>query len=198
MKVLRQPIEDKKVTISRANQSISYPCSFLLVSAMNPCPCGFYGTDSKECSCSPLQIRNYLKKISGPILDRFDLILEVPRLKKKDILEETSDSSNPYTTEKMAASVKAAQSNQKKRNLSQIYNGFMTPQETKNYCKLDDSSKQFLAEALENRFLTGRTYDKIIKVARTIADIESTESITMTHLLEAMQYRRSSLMPDNF
>ncbi|MCG1012418.1 YifB family Mg chelatase-like AAA ATPase [Tepidanaerobacter sp. GT38] len=186
LELLRQPLEDGKVTIARANATITYPCKFMLVTAMNPCPCGYYGDPFHECSCSPHQINRYLSKISGPLMDRIDLQLQVAPVKYSDL-------EGPSTTdsETIRKRVEAARLIQLERYKGQNIhcNSQLTPNLIHKYCKLDKDGKLLMKEAFHNMKLTARAYNKILKVARTIADLDNKSSIKEHHLAEALQYR---------
>jgi len=186
LELLRQPLEDGKVTIARANATITYPCKFMLVTAMNPCPCGYYGDPFHECSCSPHQINRYLSKISGPLMDRIDLQLQVAPVKYSDL-------EGPSTTdsETIRKRVEAARLIQLERYKGQNIhcNSQLTPNLIHKYCKLDKDGKLLMKEAFHNMKLTARAYNKILKVARTIADLDNKSSIKEDHLAEALQYR---------
>lgn len=186
LELLRQPLEDGKVTIARANATITYPCKFMLVTAMNPCPCGYYGDPFHECSCSPHQINRYLSKISGPLMDRIDLQLQVAPVKYSDL-------EGPSTTdsETIRKRVEAARLIQLERYKGQNIhcNSQLTPNLIHKYCKLDKVGKLLMKEAFHNMKLTARAYNKILKVARTIADLDNKSSIKEDHLAEALQYR---------
>ncbi len=194
LEVLRQPIEEGQIAISRANFAVQFPAKFLLVAAMNPCPCGYYNDDKSACSCQKLQIKKYWKKVSGPILDRIDLILEIPRLKKDDYLVPIDDNENPYTTEKLKQTVLKARDIQQNRYGCALANGAMSPAQLKLHCDLTPEIRKLLANAVERGILTGRTHDKIIKVSRTIADLAESQEIQMGHVLEALQYRNSQIL----
>jgi len=195
LELLRQPLEDGKVTIARANATITYPCKFMLVTAMNPCPCGYYGDPFHECSCSPHQINRYLSKISGPLMDRIDLQLQVAPVKYSDL-------EGPSTTdsETIRKRVEAARLIQLERYKGQNIhcNSQLTPNLIHKYCKLDKDGKLLMKEAFHNMKLTARAYNKILKVARTIADLDSKSSIKEHHLAEALQYRNIDKYYQNF
>lgn len=186
LELLRQPLEDEKVTIARANATITYPSKFMLVAAMNPCPCGFYGDPFHECTCTPHQINKYLSKISGPLMDRIDMQLQVAPVKYADL-------EGPSTTdsESIRKRVEIARLMQLERyNGQKIHcNSQLTPSLMQKYCKLDKSGKLLMKEAFHNMKLTARAHNKILKVARTIADLDSKDSIKEYHLAEALQYR---------
>lgn len=188
LEVLRQPLEDGNVTISRAQLSVTYPARFTLVAAMNPCPCGYYGDSVKECKCSPFQVQKYWSKVSGPLLDRIDLQVEVPRLKEKDLME----SGPAESSQEIQARVLQAREWQKNRFAGRqgIYgNNQMGPKEIQDHCLLDSAGKELLKKAVSQLNLSGRAFDRILKVARTIADLAQSEKIEASHLAEAIQYR---------
>ena len=181
---LRQPLEDLLVTISRARDTITYPADFLLVATKNPCPCGFYGS-SKECSCSPVELERYQKKLSGPILDRIDIHVTVDDIEHQKLLE------NIQATEKSSdiqQRVIKAQHRQTSR-LNGKTNATMSNRDIKKYIKLPKESKEFLDTAAEKLQISARVYMKIVKLSRTIADLEESDEITKAHIAEALQYR---------
>lgn len=187
LEVLRGPLEDKIVTISRVNASLTYPSNFMFVASMNPCPCGFYGSPEKECTCSPHAITKYMGKISGPLLDRIDIQIEVTPVKyqKLDSNEEIE------TSDQIKQRVNLAREKQLKRYGSEnIYtNSQLTPKLTEKYCKLNEESKKILELAFQKLGLSARAHGRILKVARTIADLEGKEEIETNHVAEAIQYR---------
>lgn len=191
---LRQPLEDHKVSITRAQFSVTFPANIMFVATMNPCPCGYHNDPEKECTCNPSQVKKYWKRISGPILDRIDMIIDVPRLKKTDF-KSTPTKNNPYTNQNLIQRVSATRSIQTKRYSSSKTNSKMTEKELEHYASIPSETKEFLTEAVEKGRLTGRTYSKVLKVSRTIADLNNVENIRMEHVLEAMQYRRSNIIP---
>lgn len=184
---LRQPLEDGIVTVSRTHSSSTYPCSFMLVAACNPCPCGFYGDDQHNCSCSPLQVSKYLNRISGPLMDRIDLQIEVPRVK----YEALSGSDIPESSLSIKERISKARGIQIERyKLSGIQvNAQLKPRDIKRFCHLNGDAQQLLKNAFRSLGLSARGYDRILKVARTIADLEGSNDIELTHLAEAIQYR---------
>ncbi len=188
---LRQPIEDKVVTISRAQGSITFPANFMLVAAMNPCPCGYYGDMVKECKCSNSEISRYQKRISGPLLDRIDIFTEVPRVDYEKLTEDTQGESS----EKVQARVEAARQVQQRRftNSKIICNNEMTPIEVKEFCQMESAAQSLLRTAMKQLHFTARTFHRIIKLSRTIADLDSADIIKANHLAEALQYRKRSL-----
>lgn len=188
LEVLRQPLEDKCVTVSRAKNSINFPASFMLVAAMNPCPCGNLGHKEKQCVCNPGQIQKYKNKISGPLMDRIDIHIEVPALK---VLELTEMSPAGESSEQIKKRVIKARNLQSERfKNSKIHaNAQMSVKDIKKYCTLDDNTKAVLKNAIEKLGLSARAYDRILKVSRTIADLEGAENIKTAHVAEAIQYR---------
>ena len=169
LEVLRGPLENKYVTISRANMAVTYPANFMLIASMNPCPCGYYGTDDNKCHCSESAISNYMGKLSGPLLDRIDLHIEVKPVE----YEKISSDEKGETSKEIKKRVNRARKIQLERykNLNIYSNGELTPKLIEKYCKIDDSSKELLRKAVERLGLSGRAYGRILKVARTIADL---------------------------
>lgn len=189
LEVLRQPMEDKIVVISRAKYSVEFPCNFMLVASMNPCPCGYLGHPKKECTCSDGEIKRYLQKISGPLLDRIDIHLEVSPVSIDEI---QSEDYVPETSAQMKSRIVKARELQKKRfsEFDGIYtNSQIPPKLLKEFCKVDEKGLEMLKIAMEKLSLSARAYDKILKVARTIADLDGSEKIEIPHLSEAIQYR---------
>ena len=187
LETLRQPLEDGQITVARANQTITYPSNFVLVASMNPCPCGYYGSKKHECSCTPNQIHKYLSKLSGPLMDRIDLHIEVDDVTYEDISGTVEEECSADIRQR----VNKARDIQLKRFKGQkIYsNSKMSPPLTKQHCHLDPEAETILKTAFENLSLSARAYDKILKVARTIADLDGEENIGVAHLAEAIQYR---------
>ena len=187
LEVLRGPLEDKTITISRVNASISYPCNFMLVASMNPCPCGFFGSQEKECRCSRQSIQKYIGKISGPLLDRIDIQVEVTAVK----YDELKSDKKTEASEQIRKRVNKARSIQEKRyEKLEIYsNASLTPGLMEKYCKLDKESNKLLEQAFKILGLSARAHGRILKVARTIADLDGKENIEINHITEAIQYR---------
>ncbi len=188
LEVLRQPLEDKIVTVSRAKNTLTFPASFMLIASMNPCPCGNYGSD-KECTCNPYQVKKYRAKISGPLMDRIDIQVEVPALKIDEIT-----SNNDVVTETSAQIkervIKARNIQYDRFKGRNIYcNAQMGPKEIKKYCILEDKAQAILQTAIEKLGFSARAYDRILKVARTIADLNESDTINTTHIAEAIKYR---------
>lgn len=187
LEVMRQPLEDGKVTISRAAISLTYPSCFMLVAAMNPCPCGFYTDPKGNCSCSPHQIKNYMSKISGPLLDRIDIHVEVPSLEHKDLLSEKEGECSEAIRERVDRARKIQQKRFKGEKI--FCNSHMTSKHLKAYCPLNTESKKLLEKAIDTLGLSARAYTRILKVARTIADLNDEKDINIEHISEAVQYR---------
>lgn len=188
LEVLRQPLEEGTVTIARASSVATFPCEFMLVSAMNPCPCGFFGDARRECRCGPRSVQNYRNKVSGPLLDRIDIHIEVPAVKERDLLRDSG--SEP--SEKIRARVEAAREIQRKRfaHRKKVFcNARMSAKDLKSFCALEEDSQQMLRMAMSELNFSARAYDRILKVARTIADLEAASKIQPHHLSEAVQYR---------
>ncbi len=188
---LRQPLEDKIVSISRANGHISYPTNFMLIATMNPCPCGYYGDPVKECTCSMTQIMNYQKRLSGPLLDRIDLFLNVSRISNDILLKPNSLKISQHQIE--VDEIKIAKNHQDIRyKSSYIYNGFLTGNEVRSCITLLPNVRDLLTKAADKLNLSARSYFKIIKVARTIADLDDCPDIKLQHMSEALHYRHET------
>lgn len=185
LEFLRIPLEDHKVTISRVNTQVTYPCNFMLVASMNPCPCGYHGSKVKECKCDEKSIKKYLSKISGPLLDRIDIQVRIPESDYKLI------NTQEETSLEIKKRVERAKQIQLERYKEEgiFNNASLTPKLIKKYCVLDLNSKRLLDSAFERLGLSLRGYNKILKVARTIADLEGEENIQSKHIAEAIQYR---------
>ena len=189
LEVLRQPLEDQKVTISRASMSLTFPASFMLAAAMNPCPCGFWNDPTRECRCSPLQIQRYVGRISGPLLDRIDIHIDVPAVRFRDL---TGDP--PPDTEDSAAirqRVINARARQRERFMTEgiFSNAAMSPRLIRRYCRINSDSEAMLERAMTRLGLSARAYDRILKVSRTIADLNESAEIQSDHVSEAVHYR---------
>ena len=187
LEVLRGPLEDKIITISRVNATLTYPCNFMFVASMNPCPCGFFGSKDKECTCSPQAISKYIGKISGPLLDRIDIQIEVTPVKYQKLDSEEKVESS----EDIKNRVNKARHVQQERYMTEsIYsNSQLTPKLIEKYCKLNREAKNVLELAFNKLGLSARAYGRILKVARTIADLSGKENIETSHIAEAIQYR---------
>jgi magnesium chelatase family protein len=187
LEVMRQPMEDRVVTISRAKMSVRYPAAFMLVAAMNPCPCGYYNHPEKACVCSPGAVKKYLNKISGPLMDRIDLHVEVIPVLVKDLTELPRGESS-LTIRQRVINARKIQEN-RFAGTSVHSNSQMERKDLEKYCLLDEQGKNLLKTAMERLSLSARAYDRILKVSRTIADLEGAEDIKPNHLAEAIQYR---------
>jgi magnesium chelatase family protein len=184
---LRQPIEDRTITVSRAHGSVTFPASFMLVGAMNPCPCGYYGDPFKECKCSSGEISRYHKRISGPLLDRIDIFVDVPHIDYEKLTEDRMGESS----DRVRARVKAAHEIQLRRfqGMKLKCNADMTPKEVKEFCTAEPEAQSLLRTAMKQLHLTGRAFHRVLKLSRTIADLEHSGVIKTHHMAEALQYR---------
>jgi magnesium chelatase family protein len=187
LEVMRQPMEDKQVTISRAQGSLTFPANFQLIAAMNPCPCGYYGDPLKECTCSNSVITRYQKRISGPMMDRIDIHIEVPRVD----YEKLSDDRLGEASRDVQTRVEAARERQRARFAGNdlVCNAEMGPGEVRKYCRLDETCSALMRNAMRQLQLSARAYHRVLKLARTIADLAAEDQISPTHLAEALQYR---------
>jgi len=185
--VLRQPIEDGVVNISRVNYSVEYPCRFMLVAAANPCKCGYYGDFTNKCTCSFRDAENYLSRLSGPLMDRIDIHIQVPTLKYNEIENETVEESSEEIRKRVNRTRKIQQERYKKYGI--YCNAHLKGPMIKKFCKVDEKGKKVLRKAFDTLNLSARAYDRILKVARTIADMELSENINSRHISEAIQYR---------
>ncbi|MEI7490259.1 MAG: YifB family Mg chelatase-like AAA ATPase [Bacteroidota bacterium] len=188
LEVLRQPMEDRVVTVCRAKVSVTYPASFMLIAAMNPCPCGYYNHPQTPCQCNPGIIQKYLHKISGPLFDRIDIQVEVIPVPYRDLRDQPSAESS---TEMRGRVVRAKQNQEKRfKGLKGVYcNAQMTPRQLRQFCRVDEASGMLLKNAMDKLGLSARAYERILKVARSIADLNSSEEISAEHLAEAITYR---------
>jgi magnesium chelatase family protein len=188
LEVMRQPLEDRVITISRAKFSVEYPASFMLVSSMNPCPCGYYNHPEKDCVCSPGIVQKYLNKISGPLLDRIDIHIEVVPVPFRKLADVNSSESSEIIRQRVIAARKIQI--ERFKDSKEIYsNAQMSSKQIRQYCKIDEAGQAILKSAMEKLGLSARAYDRILKVSRTIADLEASENISTEHLAEAIQYR---------
>ena len=189
--LMRQPLEDGQVTISRVSGAVTYPAEFMLVCAMNPCKCGWYGDPSGRCRCSEFAVENYRSRISGPMLDRIDIVVEVPAVHFEDLRRR--EEAEPSAAIK--ARVNAARQRQYQRfgEGSGMCNARMGPEQMRRFCRLDGTGEALMKQAFDAMGLTARSYDRILKVARTIADLAGSEEIQPQHLAEAIQYRAVNL-----
>ncbi len=189
--MMRQPLEDGKVTISRVTGTVTYPSEFMLVCAMNPCKCGWYGDPSGKCTCTENAVNAYRSRISGPLLDRIDIIMEVPAVNFEDL--RSRQEAEPSKSIKDRVNQARIRQHKRYGNMSGMSNARMGPGELRTYCKLDAESEMLMRQAFDAFGLTARSYDRILKVARTIADLEESEQITAAHIAEAIQYRTVEL-----
>lgn len=189
LEVLRQPLEDQQVTISRAAMALTFPAAFMLAAAMNPCPCGFWNDPTRECRCSPLQIQRYVGRISGPLLDRIDIHIDVPAVKFRELAGDESFETDSSAVIRHRV-MKARQRQLRRFNGEKIFsNAAMTPRMIRAHCHIDTASERMLESAMARLGLSARAYDRILKVSRTIADLEGSDTITSTHVSEAVGYR---------
>lgn len=187
LEVLRQPLEDQTVTISRAMGSVTFPANVMLVVAMNPCPCGFRGDPKRQCNCNPMQIERYLGRISGPLLDRIDIHIEVPPVPFRELSDRTPGTSSEQIREQVVAARKLQ--TERFRGASVRVNGKMKPQQIRKYCQLQPDAEAMLKHAMEDMGLSARAHDKILRISRTIADLAGSDHIEAVHVSEAINYR---------
>jgi len=189
LEVMRQPMEDRVVTISRARQTIDYPASLMLVASMNPCPCGYYNHPDKECVCAPGVVKKYLNKISGPLMDRIDLHVEVTPVSYDKLAGEEQNNEKSDTIRKHVVTARSIQ-DERFRNMKNIYSNAQMPGKmVREVCRLTDSGIKLLKAAMTKQQLSARAYDRILKVSRTIADLDNSEDIKLEHLAEAIHFR---------
>ena len=189
LEMIRQPLEDRCVTIPRVRSTMNFPASIMLVAAMNPCPCGYYTDPKRKCSCSPMQIERYVSKVSGPLIDRIDIHVEVPPVPWKQLRSEEDG----MTSQQMRDSVIVARAAQTKRFAaagSTTTNASMTTRQVREFCKLDEPSEALLKQAVTELGLSARAHDKILRIARTLADMAGIADLTVAHIAEAVQDRR--------
>ena len=184
---MRQPLEDGSVTISRAAASLTYPANFMLVAAMNPCPCGFFSDPNKECKCSPNQIQTYVSRISGPLLDRIDIQVEVPAVKYAELSAEVTGEQSTVVRERVEAARRVQ--HQRFEGTTIHANANMESKQIREYCPIESQAQDLLRVAINQLGLSARAYDRILKVSRTIADLDDSLSIEPVHVSEAIQYR---------
>ncbi len=190
LEVLRQPLEDQQVTISRAAMSLTFPASFMLASAMNPCPCGFWNDPTRECRCTPPQIQRYVGRISGPLLDRIDIHIDVPAVRFKELRGDASTPEGESSTEIRGRVIQARERQRERLQHDNIFaNAQMTPRMIRKYCRIDTEAERLLEQAMTRLGLSARAYDRILKVSRTIADLEKQAEIAPAHVAEAVGYR---------
>ena len=192
LEVLRQPLEDGEVVISRSKNSIKYPCNFILLGAMNPCPCGFLGDREKQCTCTDFQVQRYRAKLSGPLLDRIDLVINVPRLTTDELINNTVESESSAKIRERVIKARRLQAERYKED-GILTNSELSAEMIKKYCKLDEATSQIMKMAAQKYQLSGRRYNRVLKIARTIADLDSSAEIKSVHLTQALQYRSENL-----
>lgn len=187
LEVMRGPLEDRQITVSRASCTLTYPCNFMFIASMNPCPCGYYGSKEKRCTCSEGQISKYMNKISGPLLDRIDIQIEVSPV-KYDKLNSILECETSETIKKRVNEARNIQ-RERYKTYGIFSNSELTPIMLEEFCKLDDEGKRILEQAFKKLGLSARAYGRILKVSRTIADLENSKNIKTEHICEAIQYR---------
>jgi magnesium chelatase family protein len=187
IEVLRQPMEDGEITISRAKMTLKYPCSIMVIAAMNPCPCGYYGHPIRECTCSKKKVSSYLGKISGPLLDRMDLNIEVAPVEFSQLTGENHEETSEVIRRRVT--IARQLQNERYKNIAENCNAALAPANMSEFCKLNPEALNILKRIFDRLGLSARAYDKIIKVARTIADLDNCEEIKREHISEAVQYR---------
>ena len=187
LEILRQPLEDQKVTISRVSGSITYPCSIMLIAAMNPCPCGYYGHPTKKCICTQKQVANYLSKVSGPVLDRFDIHIEVAPVDYDDLSSSAKEESSAAIRERVQKAREIQ--NRRYKGTSITCNARITSDILHEVCPVTEDGSELLKNVFDKLGLSARAYDRILKVARTIADMEGRDVIEKDHIAQAVQYR---------
>lgn len=188
LEVLRQPMEERRITIARSKMTTDYPAAFMLIAAMNPCPCGYYNHPTIECTCAPGAVHKYLNKVSGPLMDRIDIHIEVTPLSHAELASKQQGESSAVIRERVVAARKIQE--ERYRGYPGIHcNAQMNTKLFRQYCDIDQSCQDLMRAAMDKLGLSARAYDRILKVARTIADLEASPSITVTHLSEAINYR---------
>lgn len=188
LEVLRQPLEDRKITVSRANISVEYPASFMLVASMNPCPCGYHGSPDKECTCTPGELKRYMNRISGPLLDRFDIQCEISPIPFSDLAKKAKGEPSSVIRERVISARKAQE--KRFKDYTGIHcNAQMTERMLHQFAEPDQASMKVLETAMERLKLSARAYSRILKVARTIADLDGAETVKLQHIAEAVGYR---------
>ena len=187
LEAMRQPLEDKRVVISRAQGSVAYPANFMLVGAMNPCPCGYYGDPMKQCTCTDSQVSRYGKRLSGPLIDRIDIFVDVPSVD----YEKLTAPPDADRSENVRARTERARDVQRARFAGSplLTNSEMGPNEVHRFCQLDEQASAMMGSAMRQMHLSARVYHRILKLSRTIADLSNSDNIQVEHLAEALQYR---------
>lgn len=193
--MLRVPLEDKKITISRVNMTVTYPCDFMLVASMNPCKCGYYGSEDKLCTCSAETVEKYTQKISGPLMDRIDIQINVKQEKYCKISSGVKEESSKKIRERVIAARNIQLKRYKELNI--YSNSELSDKYIEKYCNIDEKSNEILQKAFNKFKFSGRAYTRILKVARTIADLEGEPNIKSKHIAEAIQYRGLDRMVKN-
>lgn len=187
LEALRQPLEERRITISRSTGSVTFPGGFMLIAAMNPCPCGYFTDPRRECRCTPRQIQKYMSKISGPLLDRIDIHVDVPALSYNDLISRNAGEPSENIRERIEE-VRVVQN--RRFGSDKIFcNANMNARQVKKYCKMDEEGHRILKMAVTELGMSARAFDRILKVSRTIADLDHSESIQSHHVSEAIQYR---------
>ncbi len=187
--VLRQPLEDRQITITRASGRLTFPCNFMLVCAMNPCRCGYFGHPTKKCTCKPIEIREYLAKISGPLVDRIDIQIEVSSLSFDELDKPLPSRSSAEIRENVNRARKISAERNTRDGSDTRCNAELTPPQLRKYCALDESAAAIMRAAFDSMGLSARGYDRILRVARTIADLDGSEVVGAAHIAEAVQLR---------
>ena len=188
LELLRQPLEDGEVVISRAQTRVTYPADFMLLGAMNPCPCGYLGDSQKQCTCNDFQIQRYRSRLSGPLLDRIDIQIEVPRLTTDELLNTNIKTESSEQIRERVIKARKIQT-ERYKDYPILTNSQLTAEYIKIFCKLDEKSENLLRSAISKFNLSGRSYDRILKLARTVADLSDSENIDSSHVAQALQYR---------
>ena len=185
---MRQPLEDAKVTISRSKMSVDYPANFMLVCAMNPCPCGNFGNPNHECTCTPMMIQKYMAKISGPLMDRIDIHIEVPAVKVAELAQKKAGESS-FAIRSRVVNAREIQLKRFEGHSNLFSNASMQSKEIREFCRIDSAGEELLKMAMAKLGLSARAYDRILKVSRTVADLAGSTDIRTEHVSEAIQYR---------